>query len=141
MNKKSSSLVPFGEVRVRLLEISEKDRFDQLLEQQHYLKSARIGGRSLRYVAELNGDWIAIASFSVAAPHIKAREEWIGWNRTQRARRLLFVVNNSRFLMLTHSHEYPNMASKVLSLCLKKLPDDWEHRWGHPYIVSGKFCG
>ena len=53
MNKKSSSLVPFGEVRVRLLEISEKDRFDQLLEQQHYLKSARIGGRSLRYVAEM----------------------------------------------------------------------------------------
>ena len=43
-----------GEVIVRLLEPHERERFDELLEQKHYLKSARIGGRSLRYVAEFN---------------------------------------------------------------------------------------
>ncbi len=42
-------------VTVRLIESDERDRFDQLLEEQHYRQSARLGGRSLRYVAEL--DW------------------------------------------------------------------------------------
>ena len=105
-----------GQVAVRLLEESERARFDELLEQEHYLKSARIGGRSLRYVAELNGEWIALITFSGAAPNLKAREQWIGWSQVQKARRLGFVVNNSRYLLLTERHSYPNLGSKVLSL-------------------------
>ncbi len=73
-----------GEVIVRLLESHERERFDELLEQKHYLKSARIGGRSLRYVAEFNGQWIALICFSGAAPNLKSREQWIGWSAQQR---------------------------------------------------------
>ena len=88
-----------GQVEVRLLETHERARFDELLEQKHYLKSARLGGRSLRYVAELNGEWIALIAFSGAAPNLKAREEWVQWSAQQKARRLGFVVNNSRYLV------------------------------------------
>lgn len=44
---------------VRLLRDEERPRFDQLLEQKHYLCSARMVGRTLRYVAELDGEWVA----------------------------------------------------------------------------------
>jgi hypothetical protein len=126
MEVQSSPKDILGQIKVRLLEESERERFDELLIQRHYLKSARVGGRSLRYVAELNGEWIALICFSGAAPHLAWREEWIDWSPTQHARRLGFVVNNSRYLLLLDRHTYPNLGSKVLSLCLKRLSEDWE---------------
>lgn len=66
-------------VTVRLLREDERQRFDQLLEQKHYLCSARLVGRTLRYVADLDGEWVALACFSAAALHLKAREQWIRW--------------------------------------------------------------
>ena len=42
-------------VTVCLLLPEERDCFDQLLEQKHYLQSARLGGQTLRYVAEVGG--------------------------------------------------------------------------------------
>jgi hypothetical protein len=84
-------------VSLRLIKEEERERFDQLLETQHYLQSARIGGRYLRYVAEVDGDWVTILTFSGAAPHLKQREKWVGWSPRQRARRLGFVIKNSHF--------------------------------------------
>jgi len=124
-----------GKVKVRLMGPEERERFDGLLESQHYLHSARVGGQSLRYVAEVEGQWVALLVFSGAAPHTKARESKIDWTPRQRARRLCFVVNNSRFLVLPERQRYPNLASRVLALCLKRLTTDWEQQWGHPVIL------
>ena len=123
------------QVTVRLITPEERDRFDQLLEQRHYLQSARLGGPSLRYVAEVDGQWVALITFSGASPHTKAREQKIRWTPRQRARRLSFVVNNSRFLVLPERQRYPNLASRVLALCLKRLNGDWQERWGHPVLL------
>jgi hypothetical protein len=122
-------------VQVRLIQPQERDRFDQVLEQEHYLGSARVGGQSLRYVAEIEGQWVALLTFSGAAPHTKAREERIGWTPRQRARRLGWVVNNSRFLVLPERQRYPNLASRVLALVLKRLNADWQAHWGHPVVL------
>lgn len=124
-----------GKVTVRLILPEERDRFDQLLEEKHYLQSARLGGQSLRYVAEVDGQWVALIAFSGAAPHTKAREHKIRWTPRQRARRLCFVVNNSRFLVLPERQRYPNLASRVLALCLKRLNPDWQEHWGHPVVL------
>ena len=35
-----------GRVTVRLIVAEERDRFDELLEEKHYLKSARVGDRA-----------------------------------------------------------------------------------------------
>ena len=94
-----------------------------------------MGGRSLRYVAEVEGQWVALLMFSGAAPHTKAREQKIGWTPRQRARRLCWVVNNSRFLVLPERQRYPNLASRVLALALKRLSADWQQHWGHPVIL------
>lgn len=127
--------VLLAQVSVRLITEEERERFDPLLEGKHYLHSARLGGPSLRYVAEAGGQWLALITFSGAAPHTKAREQKIGWTPRQRARRLCWVVNNSRFLVLPERTRYPNLASRVLGLCLKRLSADWQAQWGHPVIL------
>jgi len=126
-------------VTVRLVQAEDRARFDELLKTKHYLSSASIGGQSLRYVAELDGEWVALASFSAPALHLKAREKWIGWSARQRARRLGFVVNNSRYLVLAERHELPNMASRVLGMCLRRLSRDWQEAWGHPVVMVESF--
>jgi hypothetical protein len=126
-------------VTVRWVRDEERAAFDQLLEERHYLASAHLSGQTLRYVAEMDGQWVALVCFSAAAFHLKGREKWIGWTPRQRARRLLFVVNNSRFLVLPERQRYPNLASRVLGLCLRRLREDWQARWGHPVLVVESF--
>ena len=126
-------------LRVRQVVPNERARFDELLKSKHYLSSARIGGQSLRYVAELDGQWVALACFSAAALHLKAREKWIGWSPRQRARRLSFVVNNSRYLVLTERQELPNLASRALGMFLRRLSRDWQAAWGHPVVAVESF--
>jgi hypothetical protein len=78
---------------------------------------------------------MALLTFSGASPLTKAREQKIRWTPHQRARRLCLVVNNSRFLVLPERQRYPNLASRVLALCLKRLNADWQEHWGHPVIL------
>ena len=126
-------------VTVRLLREEERAAFDRALEDQHYLASARLVGQTLRYLAELDGQWVALLTFSAAALHLKAREQWLRWSPRQRARRLGLVVNNSRYLVLPERQRYPNLASRVLGLCLRRLSDDWQARWEHPVLVVESF--
>lgn len=126
-------------VTARLLLEEERTRFDALLDEKHYLCSAKMVGRTLRYVAELDGEWVALACFSGAALHLKGREEWIGWSPRQRARRLGFVVNNSRYLVLPEREQLPNLASRALGLFLRRLSRDWEERWDNPVFAVESF--
>jgi hypothetical protein len=128
-----------GKVIVRLLGDNEVGQFNFYLEREHYLESSRFAGQSLRYVAEVDGQWVALLTFSAPALHLKGRERWIGWSARQRTRRLGLVVNNSRFLVLPERQRYPNMASRVLGLVLRRLSADWQERWGHPVLVVESF--
>ena len=123
------------QVTVRLLSENEVGQFNYYLESEHYLESSRFAGQSLRYVAQVDGQWVALLTFSAPALHLKGRERWIGWSPRQRARRLSLVVNNSRFLVLPERQRYPNLASRVLGLVLRRLSEDWQERWGHPVLV------
>ena len=126
-------------VTVRLVQEAERAEFDRCLEAEHYLASSALVGETLRYVAELDGQWVALVTLSAPALHLKARELWLGWTPRQRARRLGFVVNNSRFLVRPERHRFPNLASRVLGLCLRRVSADWQERWGHPVLVVESF--
>ena len=126
-------------VTVRLLQEHERPEFDRLLEEKHYLHESALTGESLRYVAVLDGHWVALIAFSAAALHLKAREARLGWSPRQRARRLALVVNNSRFLVLPERQRFPNLASRVLGWCLRRLSADWQERWGHPVLLVESF--
>lgn len=126
-------------VTLRLVGDDDREVFDRTLAEKHYLANARLAGQTLRYVAELDDQWVALLCFSAAALHLKGREQWIRWSPRQRARRLGLVVNNSRFLVLAERQRYPNLASRVLGLALRRLSDDWQTRWGHPVLVVESF--
>jgi len=134
-------------LEVRLLELSELPRFNQLLDQHHYLGAVQPVGERLYYVAtDAQDQWLALSLFSAAAKHLKARDQWIGWSNERRARRLALVVNQSRFLLLPN-RTVPNLGSKVLRLLLQRLSADWQNRYGHPVLVvesfvdPEQFCG
>ena len=125
-------------VDVRLILQREQKRFDHMIETQHYLKDATLVGERLCYVAEYRGQWLALLAWSAPAYHLKDRDEWIGWTEEQRRRRLGWVANNSRFLILEDAH-FPNLASRVMGLCLQRLSADWEARWGHGLLAAESF--
>jgi hypothetical protein len=86
-------------VQLHLLALPDsllRARFRELMEQPHYLKSDTLVGEQLRDVAEVDGRWVALLNWSAAANHLKDREQWLGWNISQRRRRLALVANNSR---------------------------------------------
>jgi len=125
-------------VQVRLITQQEQKRFDELIVTQHYLKDATLVGERLCYVGEYAGQWLALLAWSAPAYHLKDRDAWIGWSEEQRRRRLGWVVNNSRFLILEGAH-YPNLASRVMRLCLDRLSTDWQARWGHGVLGAESF--
>ena len=62
-----------AKVSVRLIEPEEKARWDQLITERHYLKNAHLVGRQLRYVATVEGEWVALLGWNVAAYHLAKR--------------------------------------------------------------------
>ena len=111
---------------------------DQILVEHHYLKSAKLVGEQLRYAVTWRGQWLAVASWSAAALHLKARDRFIGWTQEQRRQRLALVVNNSRLYVAEDCH-YPNLVSRFLKLMLARLSSDWERAWGHPLALAESF--
>lgn len=116
----------------------ELDRFDKLIEEHHYLHSAKVVGEHLRYVATYEGEWLALASWSSAAFHLKDRDDFIGWDEQQRLSRLPLVGNNSRLLVLPGWH-LPNLLSRFMKRMLDRLSDDWQEQWGHPLALVETF--
>lgn len=123
---------------VRPIRPAERARFDQLLVEHHYLRSAALVGEQLRYVATHRGRWLALLAWAAPARHLRVRDQWIGWSDEQRRRRLALLVSNTRFLILPECH-LPNLASRALKLCLARLSGDWQAVWLHPVVLAESF--
>ena len=117
---------------------AQRTRFDSLIETEHYLKNSRLVGEQLRYVAHVEGEWLALLGWSGAAYHLAPRDEWMAWSNEQRRRRLRLLANNSRFLIL-RGVDCPNLATRVLALNLARLSTDWEHAYAHPILAVESF--
>jgi len=128
------------QLQVRLVPPAQRRRWDQLVRQHHYLKNARLVGEQLRYVViDAAGNRVALIGWSAAAMHLKARDQSIEWTDQQREARLHLLVQNSRFVILAQRQQYPNLASRALSLCLQRLSEDWQARYHHPIVMVETF--
>lgn len=116
----------------------ERDNWDRLMAAHHYLGFRQLVGEAIRYVAALNGQWVALLGWSSAAFKSAPRDQWIGWTEELRLQRLKFVVNNSRFLILP-GYRLKNLASKTLALNMKRLSADWLEAYGHPVWLAETF--
>jgi len=127
-----------SQVVVRPVASSEEATFQGLMQQYHYLGSLPKIGNTIWYVATCNNEWLGLLSFSAAALKCGARDRWIGWSYRLQYDRLHLVANNSRFLILPNCH-YKNLATKILSLCHRRIQTDWQNRFGFPLLMMETF--
>ena len=118
---------------MRLVVAGELERFDAELDAHHWL-GHRLTGRVLRYVATVGEEWVAVAGFGSAALVCTVREDFLGWDRELRRRRLGLITSNQRFCVLPAGRR-PNLTSAVLGGCLRRLPVDHRAVWGQPVLV------
>lgn len=126
------------EIVLQPIEPAEQVHFQSLLDEHHYLGSLPKIGHTLRYVVSYHGKWLALLSFSAAARKCAARDHWIGWTFRYQYDRLHLIANNSRFLILPE-HHYPNLASRILSLCERRIAMDWQTHFGYPLLLLETF--
>lgn len=117
-----------GDIRLELVtEKADIDLWKALIDRYHYLGYHHPIGASLKYFAVTDTpkrQILACLLFSAATWHIMDRDQWIGWTKQDREKRLNLVTNNKRFLVLPWV-KVPNLASHVLSLALRQVREDW----------------
>lgn len=137
LSPEEQQVLDHGHIRL-LTTPQDLDRCDRAIIEHHYLHSASLVGEHLRYAFIYQGRWLAVATWSAAAFHIKDRDQFIGWSSEQCRRRRALLANNSRLLVMPDCH-YPNMVSRFMKLMLGQLSADWQKRWGHPLALVETF--
>jgi len=123
---------------IRLVRKEEMSRWQSLMDRYHYLGFRHIVGESLYYVVTCEDEWIALLGWGSAALKCGARDRWIGWEPSLKYRRLKFIANNTRFLILP-GWQLPNMASHILAMNTKRLGGDWLRYHGHKVVLAETF--
>jgi hypothetical protein len=124
----------------QLVSGSDQSRlWNNLIEHYHYLGHENLPGAQLRYLLYGRGQpLLGAIGFGAAAWKVACRDQWIGWNAEQRRRRLDLVLNNARFLILP-GWRVPNLAGHVLRQCLRRLPEDFQQRYGWRPVLLETF--
>lgn len=134
-------------LEVRPVRPVERSAWRRDMARWHYLGDCNLVGESLRYVALVGTQPVAWLGWAAAALRNAARDQYIGWDREQKARRLHLVVNNVRFLMLPDAALAGVRASQILAANLRRIGEDWQVAHGHPvllaetFVDSGRFRG
>ena len=89
---------------------------------------------------------VALLGFGAGAWQCAPRDLFIGWTHEQRQQNLHLIVNNARFLILPWVRS-ENLASKILGLTVRQLPQDWQFRYGirpqllETFVEKDRFTG
>jgi len=125
----------------------DEQRFNHYLARHHYLGFHRTVGENMKYlVRDRHGRDLACLLFGSAAWKTKPRDQFIGWSHEARARNLLWITNNTRFLILPWVR-VPHLASHVLGRIIRRLRTDWQVKYGHPvhlvetFVERDRFVG
>jgi Domain of unknown function (DUF4338) len=108
------------------------------IQRHHYLGHQLMPGAQLRYFVRAAGHIVAALGFGASAWKVKPRDQVIGWTKDQRQRNLHLIVNNARFLILPWIR-CKNLASRILALVSRRLPDDWQSRYAYRPVLLETF--
>ncbi len=110
--------------------------WNELIAREHPRGAVLHAGAQLRYLLVCEHGVLGALGFAAAALTLAARDAFIGWDPATRSRHLHRVLGLSRFL-IRPSAACRNLASKALSLALRRLPDDCLRRYGYrPLLVE-----
>ena len=112
--------------------------YNALMDRHHYLGYSPMAGAQVRYLFGYRGGLLGAIGFGASAWKIAPRDRFIGWEPKVREKNLHLVVNNSRFLILPGIRS-ANLASKILALCAKRLPDDFRVLYGYRPVLLETF--
>jgi len=108
----------------------ESRRWREHVERHHYLGCCVPFGANLRYWVRNRDRELACLLWTSPAWKMQARDAWIGWSDGQRKSNLQGIINNGRFLILPWVR-VKGLASKILALSARQMPQDWQTRFGH----------
>jgi hypothetical protein len=110
--------------------------WNELMLREHPLKDCRLVGRQLRYLIGSEHGWLGAIGFGSAALQLEGRDDWIGWNHSERMEYLERVINMNRFL-IRPKVDCPNLASHILGMCARRVGADFERRYGlRPWLME-----
>jgi hypothetical protein len=130
--------VDLGALTVQVVSKPDSSLWNGYVQRYHYLGHQLIPGAQLRYFVRAAGHVVALLSFGASAWKTKPRDDLIGWSTQQRERNLHLIVNNSRFLIVPWVRQ-KNLASRVLSLVSRRLPDDWHAAYAFRPVLLETF--
>ncbi len=125
---------------------AESRLWREQVQRYHYLGCCVPFGANLRYWVRNRDRELACLLWTSPAWKMQPRDAWIGWSDEQRQRNLQSIVNNGRFLILPWVR-VKGLASKILALSVRKIPCDWETRYGNrpllleTLVEAGRFRG
>ena len=102
--------------------------WNEYIARYHYLGYTPLAGSQMRYNVFAGEQLLALISFGASAWKLAERDRFIGWEQAQRERNLQLIVNNARFLILPWIQS-KGLASKILALAARQLPNDWFARY------------
>jgi hypothetical protein len=128
-----------GSLRLRQITSAAASHvWNEYMARYHYLGYTALSGSQMRYNLFAGDELLALLSFGASAWRLAARDQFIGWSEAQRLKNLPLVVNNARFLILPWIQS-KGLASKILSLVSRQLPEDWQQRYGYRPVLLESF--
>ena len=131
---------------LRKVERSQSRLWNEYIQRYHYLGYTPLPGAQLRYFVMLEQQVVALLGFGAAAWQAAPRDTYIGWTHALRQRHLPLVVNNARFLILPWI-QVKNLASKILGMVVKQVPQDWQEQYAikpvlmETFVETDRFAG
>ena len=127
--------------RLELVRVREPEQmriWNELMITEHYLGTATLVGRQMRYLIRSEHGWLGGIGFAAPALQLSARDQWIGWDKEQRQAKLHSIVGMSRFLIRPQVN-CKNLASKVLGMSLATIADDFDQQYGYRPLLIESF--
>ena len=113
--------------------------FDCLLNEYHYLGYKTSVGENMKYlVFDKSQRMLACVLFGSAAWKTTPRDIFIGWSDESRQKKVNFITNNTRYLILPWVR-VPHLASHILSLVSKRIVSDWVEKYHHAVLALETF--
>jgi len=112
--------------------------WNEYIHRYHYLGYKPLPGAQLRYFVKSDNHLLALHGFGAAAWQTAPRDHFIGWSHDIRQKNLHLIVNHARFLILPWVRS-KNLASKILSIIARTLPEDWFARYGYRPLLLETF--
>jgi hypothetical protein len=110
--------------------------WNELMIREHPQGAGPLVGRQVRYLVGSAHGWLGGFGFAAPALQLADRDRWIGWDAEQRRAHLHGVVCLSRFLIRPRV-ECRNLASRLLSMSLERLVEDFQQRYHYrPWLVE-----